>query len=87
MFHSFFSLFVCASKGFFFFFLKGFYSGIRLHLRSRGDGATGTLGSAGLEAVLEPPGNVLQVAHAASAGGLSPLALVAPVVCWRWVST
>ena len=32
------------------------------------------------EAVLEPPRNVIQVAHAASAGGLSALSLLAPLV-------
>lgn len=32
------------------------------------------------EAVLEPPRNVLEVAHAASSGGLSPLGLLAPLV-------
>ncbi|RUP44837.1 hypothetical protein BC936DRAFT_148956 [Jimgerdemannia flammicorona] len=45
------------------------------------------------EAVLETAGEMLQVAHATSAGGLSSLALDAPVVCiaqrpkekgWRW---
>ena len=32
------------------------------------------------EAVLEPPRDVLQVAHATSAGGLSALGLLAPLI-------
>lgn len=40
-----------------------------------------TLGGAGLEAVAELAGNGLQVLHAAGTGGLSPLGLLAPVVC------
>jgi hypothetical protein len=34
-----------------------------------------------LEAVLELSWHLLQVAHTSSAGGLSPLGLLAPVVC------
>jgi hypothetical protein len=45
------------------------------------DGATGTLGSALLEAVAELPVDGLEVPHAAGAGGLSPLGLLGPVVC------
>lgn len=41
------------------------------------------LGLAGLEAVLELPGDVLEVAHAAGADSLSPLSLLGPVVCRR----
>lgn len=41
----------------------------------------GVLGGAGLEAVLESSGNVLEVAAATSANGPSPLGLLAPVVC------
>lgn len=44
-------------------------------------GAAGTLGSTSLEAVLESSGNVLEVAHAAGADGLSSLSLLAPVDC------
>lgn len=44
------------------------------------DGATGTLGSALLEAVAELPVDGLEVPHAAGAGGLSPLGLLGPVV-------
>lgn len=43
-------------------------------------GTASTLGLADLEAVLESPGNVLEVAHAAGTDGLSPLGLLAPVV-------
>lgn len=43
--------------------------------------APGALGLAGLEAVLESPGDVLEVAHAAGADRLSPLGLLAPVDC------
>jgi len=39
------------------------------------------LGSTGLEAVAELAGDGLQVLHAAGTGGLSPLGLLAPVVC------
>lgn len=35
------------------------------------------------EAVLEAAGQVLQVAHAASAGGLTANRLLAPLVCGR----
>jgi hypothetical protein len=41
--------------------------------------AAGVLGLAGLEAVLESAGDVLQVPRAASADGLSPLGLLTPV--------
>lgn len=44
------------------------------------DGA-GTLGLAGLEAVGELAGDLLEVAHAAGADSLSALSLVRPVVC------
>lgn len=49
-------------------------------------GAARTLGDAGLETVLEAAGDVLEVAHAASADGLSPLGLLAPVDCVSNVS-
>lgn len=42
---------------------------------------TGVLGGAFLEAVLELAVDGLQVLHAAGAGGLSPLGLLAPVDC------
>lgn len=48
------------------------------------DLSTGSPGSgrcADPETVLEPPGNTAQEASAASAGGLSPLGLLGPVVC------
>jgi hypothetical protein len=51
----------------------------RLDLLRLGD-AAGVLGNASLEAVLEPAGNVLQVAHAAGTSRLSALHLVTPVV-------
>jgi hypothetical protein len=41
----------------------------------------GTLGSTGLEAVLELASNGAEVPHAASTGGLSSLSLLGPVVC------
>ena len=41
--------------------------------------AAGVLGLAGLEAVLESAGDVLQVPRAASADGLSPLGFLTPV--------
>lgn len=44
-------------------------------------GATGTLGLAGLEAVLEAAGDILEVARAASADSLSALSLLGPVDC------
>jgi hypothetical protein len=44
-------------------------------------GAAGALGSALLEAVLEAAGDVLEGPGAAGAGRLSPLGLLAPVVC------
>ena len=56
--------------------------------------ALGTLRRAGLEAVLELPGDELERPHAAGTGGLSSLGLLAPVVCkrdgqslsfWCWV--
>lgn len=50
---------------------------IRLVLR----GATSALGGTLLEAVAELAVDGLQVLHAAGAGGLSPLGLLAPVVC------
>lgn len=46
-----------------------------------GGGATGALGSTLLEAVLELAVDGLQVLHAARAGGLSSLGLLAPVDC------
>lgn len=52
-----------------------------------GLGTTGTLGCALLEAVAELAGNELEGAHAAGAGGLSPLRLLAPVVCGGCIST
>lgn len=51
-----------------------------MHLR-RGGRAASTLGGAGLEAVGELAGDVLERPHAAGAGGLSALGLLAPVVC------
>jgi hypothetical protein len=48
-----------------------------------GGNAAGALGSAGLEAVLESARDVLEVAAAAGADGLSSLGLLAPVVCWE----
>jgi hypothetical protein len=45
-------------------------------------GAAGTGGRTGLEAVLEPAGDVLEVPHAAGTGGLPPLRLLGPVVCF-----
>lgn len=39
------------------------------------------LGGTGLEAILELSGNALHVPHTSSTGGLSPLSLLAPVVC------
>ena len=55
-----------------------------LHIESRLSGrldAAGALGSTALEAVGELAGDGLQVLHAAGTGGLSPLGLLAPVVC------
>lgn len=49
--------------------------------RLSGLDATGTLGSAGLEAVGELAVDGLEVLHAAGTSGLSPLGLLAPVVC------
>lgn len=46
-----------------------------------GGRATGALGSALLEAVLEAARDGLERAHAAGTGGLSPLRLLAPVDC------
>jgi hypothetical protein len=43
-------------------------------------GATGALGSTGLEAVREAAVDVTEGAHAAGAGGLAALGLLAPVV-------
>ena len=43
----------------------------------------GVLGHTGPEAVLESAGDVLEVAHAAGADGVSALGLLAPVVCSR----
>lgn len=43
--------------------------------------ATGTLGRAGLETVGELAVDGLEVLHAAGTSGLSPLGLLAPVVC------
>lgn len=54
------------------------------HRKSRlggGGGATGALGGTLLEAVLELAVDGLQVLHAARAGGLSSLGLLAPVDC------
>ena len=42
-------------------------------------GAAGTLGLAGLEAILEAARHILEVAHAAGADSLSALALLTPV--------
>lgn len=42
--------------------------------------ASSTLGLALLEAVLESPRHILEVAHAAGTDGLSPLSLLGPVV-------
>jgi hypothetical protein len=39
------------------------------------------LGGTGLEAILEFSGNALHVSHTSGAGSLSPLSLLAPVVC------
>lgn len=44
-----------------------------------GDGATGTLGGTGLEAVKEAAVDIAQGAHAAGAGGLAALGLLTPV--------
>ena len=44
-----------------------------------GLGATGALGGTGLEAVQEAAVNITQGAHAAGAGGLAALGLLAPV--------
>lgn len=44
--------------------------------------ATGALGGANLEAVLEAPGDGGQRSHAAGTGGLSALGLLGPVVCF-----
>lgn len=44
--------------------------------------ATGTLGSTGLETILEFAVDGLEVTHAAGAGGLAALGLFAPVVYW-----
>jgi hypothetical protein len=55
-----------------------------LHIESRLSGlldTAGALGGTGLEAVGELAGDGLQVLHAAGTGGLSPLGLLAPVVC------
>ena len=49
--------------------------------RLSGLDATGTLGRAGLEAVAELAVDGLEVLHAAGTSGLSPLGLLAPVVC------
>ena len=46
-------------------------------------GATGTLGGAGLEAVLELAVDGLEVGHAAGASGLPSLGLLAPVDCFN----
>lgn len=46
-----------------------------------GLGATGTLGSTGLEAVLEAAVDIAEGAHAAGAGGLAALSLLTPVDC------
>lgn len=46
-----------------------------------GDGATGTLGGTGLEAVKEAAVDIAQGAHAAGAGGLAALGLLTPVDC------
>jgi hypothetical protein len=51
--------------------------------RLSGLDATGTLGRAGLEAVGELAVDGLEVLHAAGTSGLSPLGLLAPVVCGR----
>jgi hypothetical protein len=55
-----------------------------LHIEVRLSGLLDTasaLGGTGLEAVAELAGDGLQVLHAAGTGGLSPLGLLAPVVC------
>ena len=60
-----------------------------LHIESRLSGrldAAGALGSTALEAVGELAGDGLKVLHAAGTGGLSPLGLLAPVVCGGYVS-
>lgn len=44
-------------------------------------GTAGTLGLTGLESVLEAAGDVLEVLHASSTGGLSPHTLLGPVDC------
>ena len=46
-----------------------------------GLGASGVLGIADTEAIVESPGDVLEVLHAAGTGGLSSLGLLGPVVC------
>lgn len=46
-------------------------------------GATSTLGSADLEAVLEASVDDLKVSHSAAASGLSSLGLLAPVDCFE----
>jgi len=58
------------------------------YLRDRGGcsgrsglGASGVLGVADTEAVVESSGDMLEVLHAAGTGGLSSLGLLGPVVC------
>jgi hypothetical protein len=46
-----------------------------------GSNATGALGCASLETVLESSGHILEVASAAGTDGLSSLSLLGPVVC------
>ena len=52
------------------------------HLSRSGQRASGALWRACLEAILESPGDRTHVSHAAGADGLSPLRLLAPVVCY-----
>lgn len=54
---------------------------VSCHLCGGGLGTTGTLWLALLETVAELAGDELEGAHAAASGGLSPLGLLAPVVC------
>lgn len=57
------------------------------HLCGGSLGATSTLRCALLETVAELAGDELEGAHATGTGGLSPLSLLAPVVCRGYVST
>jgi len=61
---------------------KGYLRGLAGGCSGAGSlGASGVLGIADTEAIVESPGDVLQVLHAASTSGLSSLGLLGPVVC------